>query len=183
MGWERSFCRALFLLGVLPSPVPAQGVPVAGTPEFHRLQAAVAGKRVVVVHADWRQEEIVGARLEQDGVLRRSADSTEVPIGALSAIQVRTSSAGRVARFGGIVGGLAFLAGGIAASQDDGFIQVGTGQVVLLTLVGVGGGALTGALLGAPFSYWKTVYRAPVTVRPTVGFGDRGVRLGARVSF
>ena len=183
MGWDRTFCWGLFLLGVLPSPVPAQAVPVAGTPEFHRLQTAVAGKRVMVVHADWRQEEIVGARLEQDGVLRRSADSTGVPIDALSAIQVRVSSAGHVARIGGVIGGLVFLAGGIAASQEDGFMEMGTGAVVLTTAVGVGAGALTGALLGAPFSRWKTVYRAPVTVLPTVGFRDRDVRLGARVSF
>jgi hypothetical protein len=164
--------------------VPAQAVPVADTPEFHRLQVAVAGKRVRVVHADWRQEEIVGARLEQDGVLRRSADSTGVPIEALSTIQVRTSSAGHVARIGGVIGGLVFLAGGIAASQDEsGLVTVGTGTVALMTAAGVVGGALTGALLGAPFSRWKTVYRAPGTVRPTVAFGDRGVRLGASVSF
>jgi hypothetical protein len=164
--------------------MPAQGVPVAGTPQFQRLQVAVAGNRAMVVHADGRQEEIVGARLEPGGVLRGAADSTGVPIGALAAIKVRKSSAGRVALIGGVVGGLAFLAGGIAASQDEsGWFTVGTGQVALITLIGAGGGALTGALLGSPFRYWKTVYRAPVAVLPALGFRDGGVRLGAKVSF
>jgi len=179
---ERSFALGLLLVTVLSSAMPAQGVPVAGTSQFYRLQAAVAGKRVVVIHADGRQEEIGEAWLNADGVLRKVSDSLGVQIGLLNTIKVRESATGKGAAIGALIGGLSFLTMGVALASDD-FFEVGTGEVALMTLVGIGGGGLTGALIGAPFSYWKTVYRAPATVRPTVGFGDRGVRLGARVSF
>jgi hypothetical protein len=170
------------LASVLPTVAAAQGPPVAGTHEFTHLQAAVAGKRTLVLHADGRQEEFARAWLDPDGILRRAADSTGVPLGALASIKVRQSSAVRGARIGAIVGGLSFLAIGISMAQDD-FFDAGTGDVAVITLVGLGGGALTGALLGAPFNHWETVYRAPSALHPTLGFRDGRFRLGAGVSF
>lgn len=184
MSWQWSFCCGLLFVGALPSAIPAQGVPVAGTPQFHRLQMAVAEKRAMAIYADGRREEVRGARLDPDGVLRPAADSTGVLISALTAIKVRQSAAFRGARIGAIIGGLSFLAGGVAAAQEEGdYFSVGTGEVAVITLIGLGGGALTGALLGAPFNYWKTVYRAPAKAEPVVVLGGRGIRLGAGVSF
>lgn len=136
----------------------------------------------MAVHNDGQQEELRGVALYRSGDLRHPNDSAGLPLGSLNAIKVRTSAAGRGARIGAFVGGLSFMAMGISLAQDD-FFQVPAGAVVLGTVVGMTGGAVTGALLGAPFTYWKTVYRAPAKVEPVVSRGDGGMRLGVRVSF
>jgi hypothetical protein len=182
MCWPRSFYCGLVFVGVLPGSMPAQGVPAPGTRQFYQLQEAVAGKRALVIHANGRQEELAGAWLDPDGMIRRAADSAGVPLGALTAIKVRESGAARGLRIGALDGGLSFLPIGVSMAQDD-FFDAGGGEVAMITLVGLGGGALTGALLGAPFHYWKTVYRGPGTVQPVVGFREGAMRLGARVSF
>lgn len=182
MRWRWSFCCSAMLASVLPTVVTAQGPPVAGTHGFTHLQAAVAGRRVLAVHSDGRQEELSGVALYRTGELRHPNDSSGLPINSLQAIKVRKSGAGRGARIGAVVGGLSFLALGVAMAQDD-LLQASGGAAVMITVIGMSGGAVTGALLGAPFSYWKTVYRAPSAVRPTLGFRDGGFRLGAQVSF
>jgi hypothetical protein len=86
----------------------------------------------------------------------------------ISEIQVRGNFAGRGAITGGvIVGGLALLVTlPFTRPCRGGWADLGTpcgvssGDVLATTIIAGAGGALVGAVIGAPLKRWKTVYRA-----------------------
>jgi hypothetical protein len=104
----------------------------------------------------------------------------EIPWHQLRAVQTRSSAAGTGATVGGLALGAVGLGVGLAFSKDcsaAGFLEpcgASTGDVLLVTAVGAGAGALLGAAIGAMIPSYKTIYRSAgfIGFRPTIEPGS-----------
>ncbi len=85
---------------------------------------------------------------------------------AVDRIQVRGSAAGKGALVGAAIGAVGGIVAGVALANWCGPLggdcTPNYGAVVpIVAVVSTAGGALLGAIVGAPFKRWKTVYRTP----------------------
>ena len=125
----------------------------------HRKKArvlAASGKKIVV-----------GPVILAEGVVSSNESggydrSTLIPWTDIRTIQIRKNGAGRGALIGGGVGaGLGLMAIAVAGGTISAH-----GDLAKVMLYPVLTGLVSGALLGARFPPWKTVYAAPTSSRP-----------------
>jgi hypothetical protein len=82
-----------------------------------------------------------------------------LPLVEVGRIQVRKTAAGKGALIGLLVGGTTLAAVDRAGSPP----RWDHNETLLFGFLGGGVGALLGAVIGAPFRSWKTVYPAPAS--------------------
>ena len=135
---------------------------------FARLQARVGSQDSVRVQGAFGELIIRQPRLTTDSLLPGRAtpgtNQDRLALGDVRKIQARGSASGTGALIGagiGFVGGLAAGLGAAASLCSDGGCSNEAGGVTVITLGSTAAGALIGALIGAPFKKWHTVYRAP----------------------
>lgn len=123
-----------------------------------KIRVSVAGERRELLRPILR-----GGLVSFDVKAGVSRDS--IPLARIGTIEARRSAWTTGALIGGgILGSLGLTVGVAATGQCSGGFDVvcGAGPLDVLgaTLVGAGTGALIGAVIGAPFRRWTTVYRA-----------------------
>ena len=137
------------------------------------LPYRINGHALIRVRGSWgtaflNQPQLVGQVLtyasaaSEPGALPRP-----LTLDAVDRIQARGSAAGTGALVGAAIGAAAGVPAGVALAKSLNDIGFGSssspdyGGTMLLTVpVSAAGGALLGALIGATFKKWKTVYHA-----------------------
>jgi len=132
---------------------------------FTELQAVVGSQDSVRVRGTFGQVVIRTPTLTTDSLLA-ATDNAGMPgprlgLSDVTRIQVRGGASGTGALVGagvGFAGGLAAGLGLSASLCSDGGCSNEAGGAAVITLGSTAAGALIGALLGAPFQKWHTVY-------------------------
>src|SRR5438876_5724139 len=99
--------------------------------------------------------------MTSDSLLAEATMGPRVGLSDVARIQVRGGASGTGALVGagvGFAGGLAAGLGLSASLCSDGGCSNEAGGAAVITLGSTAAGALIGALLGAPFQKWHTVY-------------------------
>lgn len=134
---------------------------------FTQLAAQLASRDSVRVRGTFGEVVLRRPTLTTDSLL--AAPDTSGPraprlgLRDVTRIQVRGGASGTGAKVGagvGLVGGLAFAVGLSASLCSDGGCSNEGGATAVIAVGSAGAGALLGALIGAPFKNWHTVYRA-----------------------
>lgn len=145
------------------------------------LSQSLSRRDVARVRTTWGLFEVSTPRLHNpttlDFAVARPVGATEgtadlprpLPLADISEIQLQRSAAGRGAAVGAaVLGGFTVLAtlpftrpcrGGLADFGNP--CGASAGDVIMAAMVAGTGGALVGALIGAPIKQWKTIYRTP----------------------
>ena len=132
---------------------------------FTELQAVLGSQGSVRVRGTFGQVVIRTPTLTTDSLLA-ATDNAGMPgprlgLSDVTRIQVRGGASGTGALVGagvGFAGGLAAGLGLSASLCSDGGCSNEAGGAAVITLGSTAAGALIGALLGAPFQKWHTVY-------------------------
>jgi hypothetical protein len=134
---------------------------------FTKLQARVTSRDSVRVRGVFGTFVIRRPMLASDSLLPATDNSgtpgPRVGLRDVASIQVRGGAAGTGALVGagvGFAGGLAAGLGLAATFCSDGGCSNEGGGIAVITLGSTAAGALIGALIGAPFKKWHTIYRA-----------------------
>lgn len=162
--------RALTLLVTLvvaaTTKLPAQGKVPNDSAATADLAEQIRGQaRIRVRLVDYKDLELFEPRLvdkslqftrfEPGGQPQWSHDSTQVlPLVEVMRIQVRKNAAGKGAVIGLLVGGATMAAVNSAGSPP----QWDHSETPLFAILGGGLGAVVGALIGAQFHSWTTIY-------------------------
>ncbi len=132
-------------------------------PQLSELQDRVSGRQQVRISTSTDRCEVFhDPTLASPGTLHFAQPSgwrDSLSLSKISEIHARGSAAGTGAIVGAAFGGLLGLVGGIALAADS-WLGVGPAGVLAVTALGAAMGTLPGALIGAAFRKWKTVYRA-----------------------
>jgi len=138
-----------------------------------------SGSRVRITMAKPSKQRHLGTlvSLDQDSV--RFLDSSGVnavpvtSVGRLELSRGRRSNAGKGAIIGGVTAGALGLILGLAAStEDDAFVEIGTGEIAAVTVILGAGGAGIGALIGATS---KSEHWEPVALTSDFGILEHAV--------
>jgi len=116
-------------------------------------------------------------------VLRFAQSPQGVPISSIDSLWLRRRGTARGAIIGGIVvGGASFALGALVCTVvGEGTGCNDWGAVVVFSVAGAGVGALLGAGVGSLFPRWQRVDPQRVTL--SLGAGNGGLRVGARIRF
>ena len=138
------------------------------------LDQRINEQALIRVRGAWGTADLDQPRLIGDTLIYAAAQSQTssapptlprpLTLHAVDRIQVRGSAAGTGALVGAGIGLAGGLAGAIALAAslcNDGGCSNETGGMVTIAVVSTAGGALLGAIIGAPIKKWKTVYRRP----------------------
>ena len=134
---------------------------------FATLQARLASQDSVRVRGVFGEVIIRRPTLTTDSLLpgadRSGTSGPRLGLGDVTSMQVRGGASGTGALVGagvGFAGGLAAGVGLAASLCSGGGCSNEGGGVAVVALGSTAAGALIGALSGAPFKKWHTVYRA-----------------------
>jgi hypothetical protein len=155
------------------------------TSHADRLEGVVTGltaDSVVVHYTKGTRSLAFGARAELTQAFARND---------ISSIQVArrgSSRAGKGALVGGGIGaGLGFMIGVLAANEESSYFEVGPGEVVAVTAILGGAGALIGTVVGSMShgTNWEEGWLGGATpvVRLDVGIRAGRVGIGGRLAF
>jgi hypothetical protein len=166
--------------------------------EIQRLQDQVRSRSTIRIQVDsvpriaYRPHITPSGRLVY-AVAADGADSTVIPLTAVTEIQVRRTAALSGLKTGAIAGGIGGAVLGTLATLAAPFADNGGGQALAGAIVGGFAGAIVfgcvGALFALPFSHWSTVYRTDtrpalaVRVQPRATPRGAAVQLGASITF
>jgi hypothetical protein len=168
-----------FLAGL--APLTAAGEEPEGIdPEAYRhLAKSVAGRSRALVFTGLGRQEIRNPTVTPAGLVHREGShgpTRTIPWNEVTKVEVRKSNVGTGALVGGSILGAAGLGLGLSATKEctGSFLDLtpcgaSTGDVMAVTLIGFGAGALLGSLIGSMVVNWKPVYeRSPSS--PALGF-------------
>lgn len=168
----QKFMALAGVLAVLPTPARADTPSTLPPDTYRSLAEELQGKRqAVVVTGDGRQK-VRNPKVTTDGLLQDVGGPTVfIPWTAVERIEVKRSNAGSGALIGAALGGVGGLALGVSATKecspstgyldlDLEFCGASAGDVLALTMIGVGLGALLGVCIGALTPSWKPVYES-----------------------
>lgn len=154
-------------VGAPASLTPA--APIRESPSW--LSRQINGKTRIRVFGAWgvsylekpwlSGDTLTFAAIGSEGPDPRSDPARALAFREVNRIQVRASAAGRGACWGaiiGLVGGLAAGLGIDASLCGDSACDNEGGGIALIAIGSTAGGALVGAIVGAPMERWKTVY-------------------------
>ncbi len=143
-----------------------------------------AGQTVRVRLADGQRFEARLVSVDSSPLVLRFAQSPQgVPISSIDSLWLRRRGTARGAIIGGIVvGGASFALGALVCTVvGEGTGCNDWGAVVVFSVAGAGVGALLGAGVGSLFPRWQRVDPQRVTL--SLGAGNGGLRVGARIRF